>query len=372
MENTGGTAVADEELTGLLILSLVTNCAPGKKYDLYRELGAGWFRRLDRAERQVGRHLLVNGSRLDAAAAGREVERMLRRCRACGIHPVTVDSPHYPSLLREIPDPPLVLFARGRLELLEAGPAVALVGSRRPSNFSVNLAYSIARDLAGAGVVVVSGLAAGIDGYAHRGALDGGGGTVAVLGNGIDVVYPRSARDLYARVGEEGLLLSEFPLGARPLRHHFPLRNRIISGLARGTVVVEASRRSGALITAQAALDQGREVMALPGRAGSEAFQGNNLLIKQGACLVEDAADIGEVLRVDVAKLSGLEKKLDFSELENNILNVIGDERVSVLDIRRQIPGPVERISSTLTLLELKGAVVQYPGKYYMRASEHG
>jgi DNA processing protein len=364
--------VEGEELNGLLILNLVTNCAPGEKYTIYLEMGTGWFRWPDRAERRIGRPLLVNGSRLDVEAAGRQVERMLRYCRDNDVHPVTVDSPSYPSLLREIPDPPLVLFARGRLELLEAGAAVALVGSRRPSNFSINLAYSIARDLAEAGVVVASGLAAGIDGFSHRGALDGGGGTVAVLGNGIDVVYPRSARDLFGRIGEEGLLLTEFPPGARPLKHHFPLRNRIISGLARGTVVVEASRRSGALITAQAALDQGREVMALPGRAGSEAFQGNNLLIKQGAYLVENAADIGEVLGVDVAGLRCLEKKLAFSELEDNILRVIGDERVSILDIQRQIPDPVGRIASTLTLLELKGAVVQYPGKYYMRAGEHG
>lgn len=364
--------MASEELVGLLILNRVTNCTPGEKHGLCRDLGASWFRRPEQAVRRLGRPLLVSGSRLDVSAVRKDVDHELQYCQEHGVHLLTEGSPSYPSRLREIVDPPLVLFAQGNLELLQAGHAVALVGSRKPSNFSINLAYSIARDLSEAGVSVVSGLAAGIDSYAHRGALDGRGGTVAVLGNGIDVLYPRSNRGLYGRIRERGVLITEFPVGARPLKHHFPLRNRVISGLSQGTVVVEASGRSGALITAESALEQGREVMALPGKAGSEAFQGNNLLIKQGAYLVENAADIGEVLGVDVAKSCGLEKKLAFSDVEHNILKVIGDERVSLRDIQRQVPDPVSRIASALTLLELKGAIMQYPGKYYMRAGEHG
>jgi DNA processing protein len=213
---------------------------------------------------------------------------------------------------------------------------------------------------------VVSGLASGIDYYAHKGALDGGGKTIAVLGNGIDVVYPKSNRDMYTRIAEEGLLLSEFPVGTRPLKYNFPKRNRIISGLSRGILVVEASMKSGALITANFALDQGREVMAIPGRAGSSSFYGNNHMIKEGAHLVEDAEDVCSILGFQYARVEE-NKSLPFSQLECNILNVIGDDLVSIDDIERNLQRPIAKIAAALTMLELKGAIIQYPGKIFTK-----
>jgi DNA processing protein len=176
---------------------------------------------------------------------------------------------------------------------------------------------------------------------------------------------------MYKQIEKKGLLLSEFPLGTEPLKYNFPKRNRIISGLAKGTLVVEASSRSGALITAGYALDQGREVMALPGRAGSESFSGNNRLIKEGAHLVENAEEICAILGYEYED-STMNKTLPFTALECNILSVIGDDLVGIEDIERNLECPISKIASTLTMLELKGAVIQYPGKNYSRVNSYG
>jgi DNA processing protein len=204
----------------------------------------------------------------------------------------------YPRLLAEISDPPACIWTRGDPDIL-AGVAVAVIGARAASQEGLTAAYEIAFDLARAGVVVISGLARGVDAAAHRGALDGGGKTIAVLGTGVDVVYPSENADLSRSITEKGLLVTEFPPGSHPEDWHFPRRNRIISGLSRAVVVVEAREKSGSLITARLAADQGRDVMAVPGTIVGGRNRGANALIRDGAKLVESAVDILQELGLD-------------------------------------------------------------------------
>lgn len=234
-----------------------------------------------------------------AATAIREasavrVERVEAAARAGGGTVLTILDPGFPALLRHIPDPPPVLFALGRLELLER-PAVAVVGSRLPTRYGVDAARAVAGGAAAAGLVVVSGMARGLDAEAHTAALDRGGGSIGVLGNGLGVVYPAANRALYQRMGREGLLLTEHPPGERPHAGSFAVRNRLIAGLARVTVVVEAAYESGALRTAGLALDQGRDVMAVPGPITSRTSAGTNELIRDGATPWLDPSDLARL-----------------------------------------------------------------------------
>jgi DNA processing protein len=217
-----------------------------------------------------------------AAASPAHGARVLDQAEALGARAILINDPEYPGILRDIPDPPALLFALGNPELL-AGPAVAIVGSRNHSPYGRDVAALVAGAAARAGIAVISGMARGLDAVAHGAALDAGGPTIGVLGNGLGVVYPAANRELYQRVGDHGLLLTEFPPGDRPMVYSFPRRNRIISGLARVTVVVEAAEGSGTLITVGAALAQGRDVMAVPGPITSPTSVGTNRLIRDGA-----------------------------------------------------------------------------------------
>ena len=209
----------------------------------------------------------------------------------CGATVVTIGDPRYPQALREIFDPPVLLFARGRVELLQTF-SLGVVGTRRPTPYGLAVAERMSGDLAHAGLTIVSGMARGIDTAAHRGALSRAGGTIAVLGCGVDVVYPSENRKLAADIATGGLIVSEFPLGATAFPQNFPIRNRIISGISLGVLVVEGAQYSGSAITAKLAIDQGREVFAVPGNITSKLSWGPNLLIKQGARLVQDWNDV--------------------------------------------------------------------------------
>jgi DNA processing protein len=204
---------------------------------------------------------------------------------------VTISDPRYARLLRDIFDPPIVLFARGRVELLDS-ISVAVVGTRRPTPYGLAVAERLSADLAHAGLTIVSGMARGIDSAAHKGALAAEGETVAVLGCGVDIVYPSENRKLAADIAAKGLIISEFPMGSVAFPQNFPIRNRIISGLSAGVLVVEGAQYSGSAITAKLAMDQGREVFAVPGNITSKPSWGPNLLIKQGARLVQDWNDV--------------------------------------------------------------------------------
>ncbi len=276
----------------------------------------------------------------------------------------------YPARLREIEDPPPALAVRGGFAV-EDEVAIAVVGTRRASEYGRRVATEIAGGLGAAGVTVVSGLAAGIDAVAHRAALDAGGRTIAVLGTGIDVVYPRWHVALADAIATNGALFSEFPCGAPPLQFHFPRRNRLISGLTLGTVVVEAAEQSGSLITARFAMEQRREVFAVPGPATAANQRGPHRLIQQGAKLVTCAEDVlDELLPAYRARLRARRAAAAEATLttpERRILGVIGDDGRHVDQVIRDAGVPPGAALETLLALELRGLVHQLPGKRFCR-----
>lgn len=291
---------------------------------------------------------------------------------------LTWDDAEYPARLRTIFDPPPVLYARGHPECFQ-DILIAIVGSRRATAYGRAVAEKLSRELVIKGVSIVSGLARGIDSAAHVGALKGGGKTVAVLGCGVDVVYPPEHERLYTEICEHGALLSEFPLRSRPDRGNFPARNRIISGLSLGTVVVEADLQSGALITADMALEQGRDVFAVPGNITSPSSRGTNRLLKQGAQLVEHADDILHALSIEISQqISAGQPELPFHAPAPPPLSLTADEQriydllsaqpqhIDALTVQSQLPSGA--VSATLMMLEMKGAVKQQAGKLFVRA----
>jgi DNA processing protein len=279
---------------------------------------------------------------------------------------VTLLDPDYPPLLKEIVDPPLALHVRGDRSLF-ARHAIAIVGSRRASPYAVNAAKHLAAPLASeAMLVVVSGLARGVDAAAHEAALDAHGATIAVLGTGIDVVYPKSNRALFRRIENEGLIVSEFPPGTPPLAQNFPIRNRIISGLSLGTVIVEATGRSGSLITARAAAEQGREVFAVPGSIFSKGTEGTHRLIQYGAKLVHDVNDVID----EIEGLGRLAKKPDPLPPEplRDVLEALSrEDAVHVDDAAAKLGRPIPALAESLLQLELGGWVRSLPGSRYVR-----
>jgi len=278
----------------------------------------------------------------------------------------------YPSLLQEIPKPPPVLFASGRPELLRA-TQIAVVGSRRATSAGRENAYELARGLAETGLVITSGLASGIDSAAHRGALDATGGTVAVFGCGIDRIYPSINRDLALEIAAEGLLLSEFPLGFAPTKYSFPQRNRVISGLAVGTLVVEAAQTSGSLITALQALEQGREVFAVPGPIRSALSRGCHALIRQGAVLTETVEDVLQELPCfEHRKLSGTlssesQVRPSLAPREAHILESCDFEPIAFDKLVDKTGLTAPEVSSILVSLEMKGLVRSDHGGAFVR-----
>ncbi len=294
-----------------------------------------------------------------------EVERVER----LGISITTLDSPDFPVLLREIPTPPAVLYYKGTL-LEEDIRAVAMVGTRHCTPYGRQMAFSIGRDLASAGVTVVSGLALGIDGQAHRGALDGGGRTLAVLGSGVDQIYPPSHRELAERIVENGAIMSDYPPGTKPDARNFPPRNRIIAGLSRGIVVVEAPNRSGALITVDFAADYGRDVMCLPGHANSEASAGCHRILRDGARLVTSAREILEDLGMGVpAEGEAKQQTFPMTDDERHLYKYIRWEPMHIDELAASAGIPSHAAGALLTLLELKGAVRDTGGMHFVRAS---
>jgi DNA processing protein len=236
----------------------------------------------------------LSGAIAQSIASGctfEEAADQQQKMQACGAVTVTLSDPRYPQPLREIFDPPFLLFARGRVELLNT-LGLGVVGTRRPTPYGLAVAERLSGDLAHAGLTIVSGMARGIDAAAHKGALAQGGDTVAVLGCGVDVVYPQENRKLAADIASKGLIVSEFPMGTVAFPQNFPIRNRIVSGISVGVLVVEGAQYSGSAITAKLAIDQGREVFAVPGSITSKLSWGPNLLIKQGARLVQDWNDV--------------------------------------------------------------------------------
>ncbi len=277
--------------------------------------------------------------------------------------------PGYPENLLGIHDPPPVIFLRGRLKPAD-NLAVAVVGSRKPSQYGIIVAEKLAKDLAAVGITVVSGMARGIDSAGHKGALAGGGRTVAVLGCGPDVVYPRENSRLAKEIIDCGAIISEFPPGTPPEPWRFPVRNRLISGLSQGTVVVEAAEKSGALITADFALEQGRDVMAVPGNIVSPLSRGSHRLIKQGARLVEGAGDILDELGLEKlfpVPAPGDEGTIKMSDEEHLLYRLLSLEPLPLDKVIAGSGLPPQKAMAALMYLELKGLARQMPGKSYIR-----
>jgi len=276
----------------------------------------------------------------------------------------------YPENLKNIYDPPPVLYMQG--EAFERGSvAIAVVGTRLPTHYGRLVAEKISMELAKRGVTVVSGMARGVDTCAHKGALDGGGRTIAVLGSGLSVVYPPENVRLRNKMIHQGAIVSEFSMTRKPDRGNFPARNRVISGLSTGVVVVEAGEKSGALITVQFALDQGRDVFAVPGNINSPKSRGTNLLIKKGAKLVEKSEDILEELPLYVKSLLQekpvqVPKDVPLSEEEKKVLSAIAPECTHIDSIIENTNLSASRVSALLLTLELKGVVKQLPGKLFV------
>ena len=285
-----------------------------------------------------------------------------------GQHIVTLADPDYPPALLEIPDPPSVLYVRGRLELLRR-PALAIVGSRNPTPQGVQNAERFAAAFADAGLCIASGLALGIDAAAHRGALAANGDTVAFIGTGIDRVYPARNRELALEIGGRGAIVSEFPLGTPVMAANFPRRNRLISGLARGVLVVEAAVESGSLIPARLAAEQGREVFAIPGSIHSPQARGCHKLIKQGAKLVETAQDVLEELRwaPPAAVAEAPPAAADAAPGAPQLLDLLGYDPCALDELAARSGLTAEALSVMLLHLELDGRVASLPGGRYQR-----
>ena len=326
---------------------------------------------------------IASGCTFDDAAV--QQEKML----AAGVSLIPISDPRYPARLREIFDPPVLLFAKGRVELLRR-LMLAVVGTRRPTHYGVTAAERLAGDLARAGLVIASGMARGIDTAAHRGALTAQGDTLAVFGCGADVVYPAENRKLYAEIAERGLLISEFPMGSPAYPQNFPVRNRIVAGISCGVLVVEGAQYSGSSITAKLALEQGREVFAVPGNITSKVSWGPNLLIKQGAKLIQEWNDVvvelhpddraalvaesrrrtgSEAEQASLTDMPSLEQMGPMAEVARKILATLRVDTPTHID---DLLADLEHYSSSELIaalfdLEMMGLIKQLPGRNFAK-----
>ena len=305
-----------------------------------------------------------------AARAGVDLDQALKRVEQSGAQVLTWESDDYPRNLRNIPQSPPVLYVKGTLIPADEW-AIAVVGTRRASAYGREVTRELAGQLAASRVTIVSGLARGIDGMAHQAALDAGGRTIAVLGSGLDHVYPPEHKALAEKIIRAGALVSDYPLGMPPESANFPPRNRIISGLAKGVVIVEAPEGSGALITADFAAEQGRDVFAVPGSILLRSCRGTNKLIQQGAKPVLEANDILEELNMTlVTEYTQASLAFPADETEKQLLSFLSAEPVHVDELRAKTGLPIAQVSGTLALMELKGLVRQVSGMNYVAARE--
>lgn len=351
--------------------NIVPSIGPAKVralIDHFGDLGTAWY-----ADQESLRQAGLDRRAIDSLVKVRaeiDLDAEMVDIEDHGVTVLTWEDETYPALLREIYAPPPVLYVRGEL-CPEDEWAVAVVGTRRATAYGKQIARTLGRDLARNGVTVISGLARGIDAEAHRAALDAGGRTIAVMACGLDRIYPPEHRRLAHAIAEHGALVSDYPLGTRPEARNFPPRNRIISGLSLGVVVVEAALRSGALITVEFATEQGREVFAVPGNIASRSSAGCNRLIQDGAKLVLDVKDILTELNLTMIEHQVEARAvLPADDTEAHLLELVSDQPVHVDEICRQSQLPVQKVSSALAMMELKGMVRQVGGMQYILARE--
>lgn len=320
------------------------------------------LRRTGLGEKLVER-LVQARSTLDLAAE-------LKQLESRGLRTIPMDDPKYPSRLKEIESPPVVLYTWGEL-LPEDQWAAAVVGTRRATPYGKAVTAELAAGLAASGVTVVSGLARGIDGIAHQSALEAGGRSLAVLGSGLDQIYPPEHRNLAQSIAKSGAVVTDYSLGTRPEGGNFPARNRIIAGLSLAVIVVEAGESSGALITADFAAEQGRDVFAVPGRIYDRGSRGTNRLIASGAFPVTSVEDILEVLNLDViARTVPRQPALPADATERRVLQVLTSEPIHIDELHARCELPIAELTAALSMLELRGQARQVGGMHYVRAHE--
>jgi DNA processing protein len=334
----------------------------------FGDLGLAWQAPVDALQAAgLGPKLAERVTQIRASV---DLEAYIAKAEAKGIHILTWEDENYPDRLKNIDQPPPVLYVRGELTT-EDSWAVAIVGTRRVSMYGRQVTEELAGYLANNGITIVSGLARGVDAIAHQSALKAGGRTLGVLGCGADRIYPPEHAPLAEKMISSGAILSDYAPGTPPDAANFPPRNRLISGLSMATVVVEAGETSGALITAQFALDQGREVFAVPGNIMAPQSKGTNRLIAQGAHPMLSPRDVLDILNLTrVAEQREVRKILPGNELEEMLLSVLTHEPLHMDDIRNQTGLPIERVSATLVMMELKGLVRQVGGMNYVAIRE--
>ena len=365
-ERPNGSSDAESETAFWLAISRVPYIGPARIERLLQTFGSlstAWSAPVEELrvalESRALTELLAARSRIDPVV---ELDRLGR----LGIRAVYPGHPSYPPLLAEISGRPSLLYVRGEL-VARDDTAVAIVGTRRATPYGRQAAERIAAELAEAGVTVVSGLARGVDAAAHRAAVDVGGRTIAVLGSGPDVIYPAEHRRLAEQILESGAILSEFPPGAKPDAQNFPARNRIVSGMTLGTLIVEAPARSGALITASFAADQGREVFVVPGSIFAESAEGTNALLRDGARLVRNGIDILEDLGLGVGRNPvATQSQIPLEENELRLYDALRNEARHIDELAEEAGLPVAAASALLLTMELKGLVRNHGAQYYV------
>lgn len=372
-----------------LLLQLTTDVGPirlRKLTDHFGSLDAALSASGSQLQRVAGIGPRIAGS-IQRSREDDAVDREIERAASCGLRIVCMEDTGYPQPLRAIPDPPICLYIRGRIEPADY-VAVAVVGTRRCSHYSREQALRFGEMLGNAGFTVVSGLARGIDGYAHRGALRGGGRTIAVLGNGLSSIYPPEHQSLADEIAEAGALVSELPVDSQPSAQNFPRRNRIIAGLALGVIIIEAGRKSGALITARLASEYNREVFALPGRVDRpEQTAGVHGLIRDGeakliTCLedvLEELGPVGEIMGGDASPSTPADAPRPVSptapklpDHEQAVLDAVVNGVDDADEIETRTGLEIARITAALTSLQLKGLIRRLPGQRFVGRSSHG
>ncbi|MBI5117716.1 DNA-protecting protein DprA [Candidatus Poribacteria bacterium] len=366
-----------DEILDWLELSLVPGVGPKTFFRLIDHFSSARCA-LDASASMLRKVPEINGSVIEAITAGCKVElhKTLQLIEKNGVEVITFGNPDYPERLKTIPDPPPIIYVKGALVPGDAN-AISIVGSRRATHYGKMAAAKFAEDLGRMGFCIVSGLAYGVDAAAHKGALAGGGRTIAVLGSGVDVVYPKANQKIYDQIPSSGALISEFPMGTQPDARFFPMRNRIVSGLSLGTLVIEAPRKSGALITVRHALDQGREVFAIPGNIFSPYSEGCHKLIKDGAKLVENIYDIIEEVERNLVgiQMTGREDHVEeevrtpapMSPNEKKVFNFLSMTPSHIDEIGETCDLTASQTASSLVTLEIRGLIQQLPGKLFIR-----
>ena len=359
---------SDDELGYWIALTRVTQIGP-RRFDMLLQAFGSPRRVWEATESELSSAGLDRRSTGSLVAARRRVDPGIetRNLARAGARALTWTDPQYPERLRTIYDPPPVLYVQGELDPPDR-TSIAIVGTRGASNYGKSAAADLAKRLGEAGITVVSGLALGIDAAAHRGAMAGGGRTIAVMASGLDRIYPSTHTQLAKQIVESGALVTEFPLGTKPDAMNFPRRNRVISGMTSGTLVVEAGEKSGALITAAFATDQGRDVYAVPGSIFSPMSKGTNSLIRDGATPVTCVDDIlAELQPSRVPRQLTAKDILPPDETERAILEVLGADPTHIDEIAQTVSLPMSTVSAALAMMELKGMVQQTGAMNYVR-----